>query len=82
MRQDQPPETVTASEIDNWVYCPESWRLSALGHEAINQPARDAGTTHHDEKATAEVIAGGSIAVGWWLIIAALIILGLLCVTF
>jgi hypothetical protein len=40
---DKLPETVTASEIANWVYCPESWRLDALGHEPANQLARDAG---------------------------------------
>jgi hypothetical protein len=74
----QPPETVTASEIANWVYCPESWRLLATGAPSVNQTSRDSGTAHHTQNAAAEVIAGGSIAIGWWLIITALIVLGLL----
>ena len=73
---------MTASDIANWIFCPESWRLSATGVPSVNQTTRDSGTAHHTEKATAEIVAGSSIALGWWLIIAALIFLGLLCVTF
>ena len=42
MRHDR-PETVTASEIANWVYCPEAWRLDALGLPSANQQERDGG---------------------------------------
>ena len=63
--------TVTASEIAEFVYCPEAWRLAALGHESANQPARDAGHAHHAEKAGAERRAGGAIAFGFGLIILA-----------
>jgi hypothetical protein len=38
------PNTVTASEIADYVFCPESFRLAALGHQSANQPVRDAGT--------------------------------------
>jgi hypothetical protein len=75
-------DTVTASEIANWVSCPEAWRLEALGNEASNQPERDAGTTDHQEKATAEFLAGNAIAIDFWLVmlamlaIAALLVLG------
>ena len=72
------PEIVTASEIAEFVYCPEAWRLARLGHESTNQPEREAGTTHHARKATAERVAGGSIAVGRWLILAALLALAAL----
>ncbi len=58
------PDTVTASEIAEFVYCPEAWRLAQLGHGAANQPAQDEGTAHHAEKANAERVAGGSIAIG------------------
>ena len=78
----RPPEIVTASEIAEWAFCAEAWRLNAIGAPSANQPAREAGTAHHGQKATAERVAGGSIALGWWLVVAALIVLGLLCVTF
>jgi hypothetical protein len=69
-------KAVTASEIAEFVYCPEALRLTLLGHEPANQPVRDAGTTHHTRKARAERVAGDSIALGRWLVIAALILLG------
>ena len=77
MRPDtrRPPETVTASEIANWVYCPESWRLDNLGLPSANQQERDAGTRHHAHKAVAEQVAGGSIALGRILVILALLAL-------
>ena len=65
--------TVTASEVAEWVFCPESFRLAALGHDSANRPEREAGTKHHAEKATAEQIAGGSIALGRILIAVALL---------
>jgi hypothetical protein len=80
--EDQPPETVTASEIAEFVFCPEAWRLAQIGAPSVNQPVREAGTGHHGEKATAERVAGGTIALGWWLVVAAVIVLGLLCMTF
>ena len=75
---DQPPETVTASEIADYVYCPEAWRLSATGATPANQPERDAGTYHHARKAAAEVTAGRSIAIGRILILIALLALAML----
>jgi hypothetical protein len=75
---ERPPETVTASEIANWVFCAEAWRLDALGLPSGNQPELAAGTRHHAHKATAERVAGGSIALGRILIIVALLALALL----
>jgi hypothetical protein len=63
----EPLETVTASDIANWVFCPEAWRLSATGAPSVNQTTHDSGTAHRTEKATAEMVAGRSIALGWWL---------------
>ena len=72
------PDTVTASEIADFVYCGESWRLAQTGHQSANRDVQQAGTVHHTGKATAERIAGGSIALGRLLIAAALIGLGVL----
>ena len=72
------PDTVTASEIANWVDCPEAWTLDALGLPSANQQERTAGTRHHAEKATAERTAGGAIAFGFGLIAMAALALGLL----
>ena len=74
----QPPETVTASEIADFVFCPEAWRLNAIGAPSANQPKREAGAAHHEEKAAAEQVAGGSIAVGRILIAVALLALAVL----
>jgi hypothetical protein len=74
------PELVSASEIAAFVYCPEQWRLEhGLGLEPGNRAALAAGTRHHEQKAVAEQIAGGSIAMGRFLaIVAALMLLALL----
>jgi hypothetical protein len=76
----RPLETATASEIANWVYCPEAWRLDALGLESANQEERTTGTRHHAHKATAERLAGGAIAFGRVLILVALLALAVLWV--
>jgi hypothetical protein len=81
MRSDRKgPKLVTASEIAAFVYCAEQWRLEhGLGLEAGNRAELDAGTQHHEQKAVAEQIAGGSIAMGRFLtIVAALVLLALL----
>jgi hypothetical protein len=70
---EKPPETVTASEIAEWAFCAESWRSAALGHESATRPNCEAGTAHHEHKATAERVAGGFIAIGRILIVVALL---------
>jgi hypothetical protein len=69
------PETVTASEIADFVFCPEAWRLAQTGHQSTNQAIRKAGMAHHTVKAAAETVAGGSIALGRILIIITLLAL-------
>lgn len=69
---------VTASEIASWVYCPESFRLQASGHESANQLAREEGTAHHAQKAQAERVAGGAISFGFGLIVLAGLALAIL----
>ena len=66
-------DTVAASEIANWVFCHEAWRLDAIGHKASNQPERDGGTAHHVDLATTERIAGGAIGVGIWMVLLAML---------
>ena len=44
---------------------------------SANQPQQARGETHHAHKATAERVAGGSIALGRWLIVLAIIALAL-----
>ena len=75
----RPPDTVTATEIASWVYCPEQWRLEhGLGLPPANREERTAGTRHHARKATVERVAGGSIALGRLLLFFALLALAVL----
>ena len=68
-------ETVTTGEIAEFVFCPEAWRLAQLGHRSANRAVQEAGIVHHASKATAERVAGGSIALGHVLIVVALLAL-------
>jgi hypothetical protein len=70
---------VTASEIASYAYCPEQWRLEyGLGISPENRPAMDAGAQHHQQKAAAERVAGGSITLGRFLAVLAAMVLLLL----
>jgi hypothetical protein len=72
-------ELVTASEIAAFVYCPEEWRLEhGLGLPVGNREAMEAGERHHARKAVAERIAGGSITLGRFVAILAVLALLLL----
>ena len=68
---------VSASEIASWAWCPESWRLSALGHEPANRAAMKQGEEFHVRKAAFEVRSRSAISVGWWLLAAALLLAAL-----
>jgi hypothetical protein len=72
-------DLITASEIACFAYCPEQWRYQyGLGLAATNQAALHAGTRHHERKAVAERVAGGSIGIGRTLVVVALVLLLLL----
>ena len=71
-------DIVTASEIADYTFCPEAWRLAQVGHQSANQPARNQGTAHHARKANVERVAGVSIAFGRILIAVALLLLAAL----
>ena len=68
---------ITAAELACFAYCPEQWRLEyGLGLPPANRAALDAGTRHHERKAVAERVAGGSIMLGRFLaVVAAVVIL-------
>ena len=72
-------DMVTATEIACFAYCPEQWRLQyGLGLQPANRAALDAGTRHHERKAVAERVAGGSIGLGRLLVAVAVVLLLLL----
>jgi hypothetical protein len=67
---------ISAQEIACFAYCPEQWRLQyGIGVAPANRAALDAGTQHHKEKAAAERMVGGFIAVGRILVVAAVFVL-------
>jgi hypothetical protein len=53
------PETVTAGEIADLVYCPEAWRLAQVDTPPTLavQAARIEGTQHHVVVAAVETVA-------------------------
>jgi hypothetical protein len=72
-------DVITAAELACFAYCPEQWRLEyGLGLPPANRAALDAGTRHHERKAVAERIAGGSIMLGRFLAVLAAVVLLLL----
>lgn len=71
-------DVVTASEIAEFVFCGEAWRLARTGHESANQQAREAGDRYHSRKAAAEKVAGGFVTLGRILIVLALLGMALL----
>jgi hypothetical protein len=71
-------DVVSASEIGSWVFCPEAWRLQALGHESGNVAALEAGERRHEETAAFEVQSGAALTLGRWLIAAVVLLLAAL----
>lgn len=73
-------DLVTASEIGQWAWCPESWRLESLGAESANRAALARGGTHHARKSAFEVLSGVAISLGWWLLAVGLLLLAFVLV--
>lgn len=67
-------DVVSASEIAEWAWCPESWRLKSLGHESTNRAALEKGGRDHEEKASFEVASRSAISSGRGLLVAAVLI--------
>lgn len=74
LRMNGKDDVVSASEIAAWAWCPESWRLAALGHEPGNKAALARGERHHERKAAFEERSRSAISLGWWLLAAALLL--------
>jgi hypothetical protein len=68
------PDLVSASEIATWAWCPESWRLEALGHEPESRAALDRGAAYHARTAAVETGSRSARSLGWWLLAAALLL--------
>jgi hypothetical protein len=67
---------ISATEIACRAYDPEEWRKQyLLGVKPTNRAVLDAGTRHHDRKAAAERVAGGSIGLGQLLVAVAAVVL-------
>ena len=78
-RRTRKDDYITAAELACFAYCPEQWRLEyGLGLSPANRAGMDAGTRHHERKAVAERIAGGSITLGRFLAVLAAMVLLLL----
>jgi hypothetical protein len=72
MKRQRPDDSISATEIACFAYCPEQWRLQyGLGLAPENQAALKAGVRHHAAKAWAERLAGLSLGLGRRLIAAA-----------
>ena len=70
-------DMVSASEIASWAWCPESWRLSALGAEPENRAAMKRGERRHARVALFERWSRKAISLGWWLLALAVCLLAL-----
>lgn len=70
-------DVVSASEIASWAWCPESWRLAALGHEPEDRAALARGEEHHARKAAFEGRSRSAISLGRWLLAASLLLAAL-----
>lgn len=70
----QRSDIVSATEIADWAWCPEAWRLKSLGHDSSNQAALKRGEKHHGRKAWYEVLSRSAISFGWWLVALAVVL--------
>jgi hypothetical protein len=69
---EQEPELVSASEIASWAWCPESWRLDALGKEPSNKSALRKGQTFHEQMSFLDWLTAKAVSLGWALLAVAL----------
>jgi hypothetical protein len=67
-------DVVSASEIASWAWCPESWRLSSLGHKAENRAAMKRGEKFHAHTARFEGRSRSAISLGWRLLAVAFLL--------
>jgi hypothetical protein len=70
-------DVVSASEIAAWAWCPESWRLNALGLEPGNRAALKRGERRHARIAAFEGWSRWAMRVGCWILATALLVAAL-----
>lgn len=70
----QRSDIVSASEIASWEWCPEAWRLEALGEEPGNREERARGEAFHARTAAAEVATRRARLAGLCLLALALLV--------
>lgn len=67
-------DVVSASEIASWEWCPESWRLEALGEKSENTEELARGEMVHSRTTALEVSSRKAVILGWWLLALGLIV--------
>lgn len=70
-------DLVTASEIAQWAWCPESWRLEDLGAKPGNRAAIRRGDSFHSRLGFVERLTAFATTLGWWLLAASLLLAAL-----
>lgn len=70
----KPGGVVSASEVASWAWCPEAWRLGALGEEPENHAALARGNALHAGKSRFEVLSRRAVSVGVGLLAAAVFV--------
>jgi hypothetical protein len=66
-------DVVSASEIASWAWCPESWRLEALGEEPVNKEELARGEAFHTHTGAFEVSTRRALSLGRWLVVLGII---------
>ena len=67
-------DVVSASEIASWEWCPEAWRLQALGEEPENREELARGEAFHARTAATEVLSRRAAFLGRCLLVLALLV--------
>lgn len=70
-------DVVSATEIAQWAWCPESWRLELLGHRPGNERALRRGEKRHSSLARFEGWSAVATKLGLWLLVLALLLVAL-----
>lgn len=70
-------DVVSASEIASWAWCPESWRLDALGAEPENQEALARGRKFHARTSAIEVWSRRAVWLARCLLVVAVVLAAL-----
>jgi hypothetical protein len=67
--------TIRASEIGAYLYCKRAWYYQRAGHASRNEGEMLTGTELHQQHGRTVLAAGVQRAIGWFLLLAALVLL-------